>query len=36
MLEEAAQILRTIKSGWDEMPEEFRKMRKEQIDRLAA
>lgn len=35
MLEETAEILRTIKAGWDEMPEEFRKMRKEQIDRLA-
>ncbi|HQR82722.1 MAG TPA: flagellar export chaperone FliS [Thiotrichales bacterium] len=36
MLEETAEILRTVKAGWDEMPEEFRKMRKEQIDRLAA
>ncbi|MCL5795904.1 MAG: flagellar export chaperone FliS [Gammaproteobacteria bacterium] len=36
VLEEVAEILRTIKSGWDEMPDEFRKMRKEQIDRLAA
>lgn len=36
ILEETAELLRTVKSGWDEMPEEFRKMRKEQIDRLAA
>ena len=36
MLEETAEILRTVKAGWDEMPEEFRKMRKEQIDQLAA
>ena len=36
ILEETAELLRTVKSGWDEMPEEFRKMRKEQIDQLAA
>ena len=36
MLEEIAELLRTIKSGWDEMPDEYKRMRKEQISKIAA
>lgn len=36
MLDEVAELLRTIKSGWDEMPEEYKRMRKEQLDKIAA
>ncbi|MCL4556073.1 MAG: flagellar export chaperone FliS [Gammaproteobacteria bacterium] len=36
MLEEVAELMRTIKSGWDEMPDEYKRMRKEQISKIAA
>lgn len=36
MLEEVAELLRTIKSGWDEMPDEYKRMHKEQISKIAA
>jgi flagellar protein FliS len=36
ILEEVAELLRTIKSGWDEMPDEYKRMRKEQLNKIAA
>lgn len=33
MLDEVAEILRTLKSGWDEVPDELRKMPKEVLEK---
>lgn len=34
MLEEVAELLRDVKSGWDAMPDEYKKMSKAQIDKI--
>jgi flagellar protein FliS len=34
MLEEVAELLREVKAGWDEMPDEYRRMSKAEIDKL--
>jgi flagellar protein FliS len=34
MLEEVAELLREVKAGWDEMPDEYRRMSKAEIDKM--
>jgi flagellin-specific chaperone FliS len=34
ILDEVAALIRTIKSGWDEMPEKFRVMSKVELEKL--
>jgi flagellar protein FliS len=36
ILDEVSELLRQVKSGWDEMPESYRRMSKEELDKQKA